>query len=456
VAGIGFELRKLLEKRSYFGLFQAYAYAGVISSGPWVLSIVGILMVGILSASVVVPATLVQQFQVSVTYLIMLSLILSGPLQIAFTRFIADRLFEKKENAVLPNFMGALFTVMTTSGVLGMILVLTQFTYESDVYRMLMLAGFVILNGIWMSTLLLSGLKQYKQIVGMFAFGYAVVVGSALALRQLGMEGLLFGFVLGHLVLLVGMVTIILRNFPSDRLIAFDFVKRRAMFPALMATGLLYNLAVWADKLLFWYYPDTGQGVIGPLHASLVYDLPVFLAYLAIIPGMAVFLIRIETDFVEYFDKFYTAVREGGSLDTIERNRDEMISSVRQGLFEIVKIQTIAVLVVMVAGPALLEWIGISQLFLSLLYIQVVAAGLQVVLLGILNVLFYLDRRREVVILTGLLLVANVGLTWATLQLGAYWFGYGFAGALLITVFVGLVLLERKLETLEYETFMLQ
>jgi uncharacterized membrane protein len=456
MAGIGFELRKLLEKRSYFGLFQAYAYAGVISSGPWVLSIVGILMVGILSASVVVPATLVQQFQVSVTYLIMLSLVLSGPLQIAFTRFIADRLFEKKENAVLPNFMGALLTVMATSGVLGMIMVLTLFNYESDIYRMLMLAGFVILNGIWMSTLLLSGLKQYKQIVGMFAFGYVVVVGSALALRKLGMEGLLFGFVLGHLVLLIGMVIIILRNFPSDRLIAFDFAKRRAMFPALMATGLLYNLAVWADKLLFWYYPDTGQASIGPLHASLVYDLPVFLAYLAIIPGMAVFLIRIETDFVEYFDKFYTAVREGGSLDTIERNRDEMIGSVRQGLFEIVKIQTIAVLVVMVAGPALLDWIGISRLYLSLLYIQVVAAGLQVVLLGILNVLFYLDRRREVVVLTGLLLVANVGLTWATLQLGAYWYGYGFAVALLATVLLGLLMLERKLESLEYETFMLQ
>jgi uncharacterized membrane protein len=456
MAGIGFELRKLLEKRSYFGLFQAYAYAGVISSGPWVLSIVGILMVGILSASVVVPATLVQQFQVSVTYLIMASLILSGPLQIAFTRFIADRLFEKKERAVLPNFMGALCLAMMTSGVLGVVVVLTLFSEQSDIYRLLMVSGFVILNGIWMATLLLSGLKQYKQIVSMFAFGYIVTVAGALALRGLGMEGLLFGFVLGHLVLLIGMVTVILRNFPAERLIVFDFLKRGAMYPALMATGLLYNLAVWADKLLFWYYPDTGQQSIGPLNASLIYDLPVFLAYLAIIPGMAVFLIRIETDFVEYFDKFYTAVRDGGSLDTIERNRDEMIASVRQGLFEIVKIQTIAVLVVMVAGSALLTWIGISQLYLSLLYIQVVAAGLQVVLLGILNVLFYLDRRREVVVLTGLLLLGNVVFTALTLRLGAFWYGYGFAGALLVAVFVGLMLLERKLETLEYETFMLQ
>ena len=34
MAGIGFELRKLLRKDTLLGLIRAYAYAGVISSGP--------------------------------------------------------------------------------------------------------------------------------------------------------------------------------------------------------------------------------------------------------------------------------------------------------------------------------------------------------------------------------------------------------------------------------------
>ena len=50
MAGIGFELRKLLRKQTYAGLLQAYAFAGIISSGPWVLSIVGIMLIGLLSA----------------------------------------------------------------------------------------------------------------------------------------------------------------------------------------------------------------------------------------------------------------------------------------------------------------------------------------------------------------------------------------------------------------------
>ncbi len=145
---------------------------------------------------------------------------------------------------------------------------------------------------------------------------------------------------------------------------------------------------------MFWYYPPTGQAIVGPLNASVIYDLPIFLAYLSIIPGMAVFLLRLETDFVDHYDDFCQAVREGGSLHMIERYRNGMVESARIGLFEIVKIQSIAALLTIVAGEGLLQLLGISTLYAPLLSIMVIGAGLQVVLLGILNVLFYLDRRR--------------------------------------------------------------
>jgi hypothetical protein len=195
-----------------------------------------------------------------------------------------------------------------------------------------MLTGFVLLSGIWLATLLLSGLKQYKQIVALYALGYGIAVAAAISLRSLGLEGLLLGFVLGHFVMLLGMVLLVARGFPSTRFIAYDFAQRGRMYPSLIWGGLLYNLAIWADKIVFWFHPDTGQAVIGPLRASVIYDLPVFLAYLSIIPGMAVFLTRMETDFVEYHERFYTTVREGGSLDELEGLRDEMVLIIRQGL----------------------------------------------------------------------------------------------------------------------------
>jgi uncharacterized membrane protein len=81
---------------------------------------------------------------------------------------------------------------------------------------------------------------------------------------------------------------------------------------------------------------------------------------------------------------------------------------------------------------------------------------MQVVFMGVINVFFYLDKRHIVTGLVGAFVVFNVLFTSITLALNPAWYGYGFACALLIVVLASLYLLDRKLNTLEYETFMLQ
>ena len=456
MAGIGFELRKILNRDSYFALVRAYAYAGLISSGPWVLSILGLVAIGLLSVNIAVPNLLISQFQVSVTYLIMASLILTGVLQLSFTRWVSDQLFGNRSDTIVPNFAGVLLVTNGVAGGLSLVLVFASFSGESVIYRALMVAGFVTMCDVWLATIFMSGLKFYKTIVFLFAGGYGVSVLLAVLLRGQGLEGLLAGYIAGQFLMLMGMVFIILRSFPAERLIAFDCFRPGAMYPTLMAVGLLFNFAIWADKIVFWLAADTSQPVIGPLRASVIYDMPVFLAYLGIIPGMAVFLVRFETDFVEWYDRFYNAVREGGSLEEIALMRDEMVFAIRQGLFDIIKIQTLSVLVLVVFAPTLFDKLNISPLYLPLFYVDAVAASLQVALLAVMNVFFYLDKRREVLATVALLSVLNVLLSMVSLRLGVVFYGYGFALAMLVSLIFSLAVLERKLGRLEYETFMLQ
>ncbi len=456
MAGIGFELRKLLQRDTLGSLLRAYAWAGIISSGPWVLSIIGMVIIGLMSFGVVTPGEQVTQFQVTITHLIAGSLILTGTVQLAFTRFVADRLFEKREDLVIPNYQGLLLVVTLAAGALAIGASLTMFPGQSLLYRALIVTAFVAMSVIWIATVFLSGIKQYNAIVGLYLGGYGASVAAALALRDYGLEGLLLGFVAGQVLLFGGMNALILRNFPSPRGMSFEAFGRRMRYPALAGIGLLYNLGTWVDKFMFWYWPPTSQPVIGPLRASVIYDLPVFMAYLSIIPGMAVFLVRVETDFVEHYDGFFGGVRSGGSLERIERHRNGMVEAIRNGMLEIVKIQAIAILLLFVAGERLLAWLQISPLYLPLLYVQTIAAGLQVLFLSILTVYFYLDRRMVVLGLTGLFVVGNAALTALSLTLSPEYFGYGFALSLLIVVLVGFLALERSLARLEYTTFMLQ
>jgi len=62
MAGIGFELRKYLTEDSFTGTLKAYGFAGLISAGPWVLSILGVMLIGIVALSQKVGGREVEQF----------------------------------------------------------------------------------------------------------------------------------------------------------------------------------------------------------------------------------------------------------------------------------------------------------------------------------------------------------------------------------------------------------
>jgi len=61
-----------------------------------------------------------------------------------------------------------------------------------------------------------------------------------------------------------------------------------------------------------------------------------------------------------------------------------------------------------------------------------------------------------VLLLTGLFATLNLVFTLISIQMGPYFYGYGFALALMVTIAAGMVLLDKTLDRLEYETFMLQ
>jgi uncharacterized membrane protein len=458
MAGIGFELRRLSRSETYLGLLRAYLYAGVVGSGPWVLSILAVLVLGVMSLGVVVPAAKITAFQTSVTWLIALSLIYSGGTQLAYTRYVADRLFESQSGRVLPNLIGTLLATGLPLLLASVPLALWLLPDTSAAYRALMIIGLNLLNTVWVLTVLLSGLKQYRALLVLYFLGYggSVALGFALGRMGLGMEGLLLGFASGQAVIIVGSLALVWREYPPARLIEFDFLRAGRRQPWLLPTGLFFNAAVWADKFLFWLSPGTGERVIGDLRASVIYDTPIFLAYFTLIPGMAVFLLRMEVDFVRAYDRYYGAVREGGALTAIRAYRTEMVVTAREGIYDIIKIQGFTLLVLIALGPSLLAFFRIPTLYFPLLAIDSVGVGLQLLIMAGLNILFYLDRLRMAAAVSAAMLLANLAFSYLSLLLGPFFYGYGFVLAMLLTTLLVLTVTDRVLDKLNYTTFMLR
>jgi len=453
MAGIGFELRKYLDEDTFSGTLKAYGFAGLISAGPWVLSILGVMLIGIVALAHQTSNIEIRQFTTSVTWIMGASLVLTGLLQLVFTRFIADRLYEGRDEIINANLFGALLCTTVVAAAIALALALTVFD-ESLAYEILMMANFVALSNIWIVVIFVAGLKRFKLIVHAFAGGYAATLVFSWLLLPFGLTGLLAGLMLGHAVLLFVMLAVVIPEYPVNETVRVDFLNRRAIFPSLIAIGVLYNAGIWVDKLIFWLTPATSEAVIGPLRTSLIYDLPIFLAYLSIIPGMAVFLLRIETDFAEAYEGFFSAVRGNASLGEVERLGDAMVVAVREGLYQIVRVQGITVMVLYLLGPVIVDWLGISPQFVHLYYIDLVGVAAQVLMLAILNVLFYLDKLDDALILTAILFITNALFSWMSIQLGPAWYGYGFGLSMALTALIGVLLLMREMEKMEFRTFM--
>lgn len=453
MSGIGFELRKYLDIDSRSGTLKAYKITGLVSAGPWMLSILGLMLIGLLALPQGASGADAKSFTTSVIWMIGASMILTGVLQLMFARFIADRLFESKEEFINPNLLGAILLTTAFSGVIGIALVLLVF-HGNLVYEMLMISNFVVLCNIWIIVVFAATLKRFKLILTSFAAGYSVTVAFSLFLTSMGHNGLLIALLLGHGLILFTILGIVMPEYPVTKGVRLDFLKRSQITPALVFIGVCYNLGFWVDKLIFWLVPETSETVIEPLRASLIYDLPIFLAYISVIPGMAVFLLRVETDFTAAYESFSTAISGNASAREIEKLGNEMVLTVRDGLFQVAKIQGVAVMVFYLLVPSVISMFGFSRAHAHVFYIDLVGVAAQVVMLAVLSVFFYLDKLRSACILCLVLLVSNTLFSFISIDLGPDYYGYGFGLSMIFSAVLGVLMLARELERFEFHTFM--
>ena len=466
MAGIGFELKQILKEKSLTSVLKTFGYSAILSSGPWVISMIIILGIG-LSNIYLFNTTDSQDtmLKASVTYVsaLALSSVFTGFFQLPFTRFIADRMYEKRYYLVLPNFIGILILVIFIAFFLALVLALFIFNTQSNLFILLYITLFVVLSCVWMANILAASLKLYKQVILFYFLGYVAIYVCSIFLRDYAIIGLLISFIIGNSLIFILLFLGIIYYYPSSHknnknFIRFDMFKQNfgKFYWKLAWSGMLYNIAIWIDKVIFWFTPIVGYVVIDNLHASMVYDFPIFLAYLSIIPGMAIFFFRLEVDFAQSYSDFYRAITSHGTLKQIKRHKQSMIDTVKRSIQEILFVQGMFNIFLFLSAEKLFDLLMLPKLYLPLFYVDVIGVQLQLGFMSILAYLYYLDRQKEALLYTLAFVLLNALLTWISIQLGPYFYGYGYSVALLILFVLSISTLNRILQELDYETFMLQ
>lgn len=452
MAGIGFELNKILAGDSYASVFKAYSFAAIIGSGAWIIAIVSLALLGF-SFQIFDLLPERNLFFVSISFIYALTLVLTGPLQMVLVRYSADKMFVGEKSQIFPAYLMTMAVGSAVFAVIGAVL-FVGFVEGPLLFRLT--AAYLVANiaAIWITSIFLTALKSYYSVMAGFAIGSAIAVISSLLLaKSNGVSGAMLGFAFGYTILLLVLAAVVLFELGVSVAVPHGFIDSFKKYWDLALAGFLYNLGIWADKFLFWWFDPSSEQVGAILRASPIYDRVVYFAFLTIVPGMAIFLLRLETDFAVQNERYFQHVLNKGTLSQIRQIQAQLIESLRGGFMLLLKIQGLLTAVLVLTADKFLPFVGLTATQSGIFQISVIGVFLLVIFLAVLTVLHYLDRRREAMYSCLVFAVANTGITAATIIGGERWFGFGFFVAAAAGLFVAVHFLNNHLRQLNYHTF---
>ncbi|WP_345240548.1 exopolysaccharide Pel transporter PelG [Pontibacillus salipaludis] len=459
MAGIGFKLQKLFQEDYYSSRFKAYAFAGLVSSGPWLIVITAITLIQWLSSSLTgIELAERELFTLSVAYCFIFSQVILGIQHLIVTRYVADLFYEKLYDRIFPTFLG-----VSKITVLLSLLVWLAFVFYSPLhlgYKLVLLTLFMTLNLIWVMFIFLSAAKYYQAVAYSFLVGGVVGVLSILLIPlvpeslRISMSLLmLLGFTLGMVMTLFGLVFAMLITFPNrNRENQFSFLEYYDRFPALFGAGFLYNAGIWVCNWIIWF-GEGGTIVADTFLTNRLYDTAIFWSYLTIIPTLIIFVVSVETRFYERYRTFYGFINQGGTYEQIERAKDKMNHVLRQEMARLLRSQGVVSFMAILFSAWFVARVGMDREIGEIFRITTIGAFSNAMVLVITLLLLYFDDQKGAVWTSGLFFTLNGGFTWLLLSKGIDWYGVGFAlGSTTAFLFAGARLIYF-LREVDYYTF---
>ena len=222
------------------------------------------------------------------------------------------------------------------------------------------LASAQVVSALWVALAVCGAVRDYLHISFAFATGLALGTGLAIlaTLCRLGPGAMVAGVACGFLVIFLWLSVRFLATFPEPctdlRVAGAAMAARLRASPALAVGALASTLGTWADKWIVWTGSFGERVSAGLVHAPL-YDSPMFVASLTIIPALALFVTSLETSFFEGYHAYFRSIEQHATLRQIHGHVAAIEAETRRILAGIMTIQFALCVVVILTAPALVQ-----------------------------------------------------------------------------------------------------
>jgi len=220
-------------------------------------------------------------------------------------------------------------------------------------YKLLTYLFFTELSIIWVLSMYVSALKDYKKIVKSYLSGTILAAFLIWMLttvfNQMTAIAVFIGLTIGFLVIIVLLMRNIFQYFQLNNKQYFHFLTYIEKYPALFAIGLFYYLGLYGHNMAVWM-GDRGIVVADTFMMAPYYDTPVFYAYLSILPALILFMVTVETTFYAVYKKYYGRILNGFPLQDIESAKQEMYRVLRLEILFLAQVQLLVTILFLFVG----------------------------------------------------------------------------------------------------------
>ncbi len=384
MAGIGFELRRVINKGGMGSFLQTAMSGAMIVAGPWLLSIITISLINIILNRT--SSDHLELFMGVIIYCYAFSLFLFGGFHYLFTRKMSDLLYLKKEGEAF----GYVLRLFIPVGVISLIIAVPaalnlnpapDSIVNTVIFRSSAVLLFAAVNILWLIMLFVSVLKWYIKILLVYAAG---LISSILLVFLLspffGISGALLGFCTGHILIVIMLTFLCRRAWKPAKPSHSDgsFASYALKHKYLLGAGLFYYAGIWVDKMIYWTaYGGQISGTFIRLFAE--YDISVYMANLTMIPGLIFFVVYSETEFYTALKRFLHTISNGLYTDIVIY-RNKLAKKLAETLTEQSLLQAVVTVIVIILSKDLIFRTTLAAVFFHLL------------LLTLINYFFYIEK----------------------------------------------------------------
>lgn len=422
-------------------------FSAIVSVGPWLMTTISLLVMSLLFP--LEANDNYALFSIATIYCFIFSTIFSGGFIMVIVRRVADLVYAKNYSAILEEYNGVFLTIGISAFAVSVIWILC---FGPDVLwvKIYFPLLFTILSLLWVTLSFISVIQKYKYIVIGFAAGSILAFIIPWFLKQINAgPNSFFGYILGFSFTLSYLIFVLFRELPNRKKlsVSFEFLKAFKTYPENFLFGIFYYLGIWIDDILIWSSSFGGHLFRG-FNYSEFYDLPMFLAYLSIIPSLALFFMVVETDFYKKYRKFYTHIEEGSILKELEYDLEEMKNTLNNRLGFVLKIQ-ILVSILLFIFTDLIAARFITLEFNTLIFrIGIIGAFFNACFLMLQLFLLYFEFRKEVMITSGIVFLINLIMTVLTLNFFPEYLGISYTISFALGTLISKRVLDNKLSDL--------